>query len=89
MVESGFFGHSRIEGRPGGGADVRTGEKQFELRIPSQTDNLEMIRDFVSKVSAKVGFGEDDVDKIRIAVDEACTNVIKHAYEREEEDQWN
>ena len=61
-------------------------EKQFELKIPNQTDNLELIRDFIAKVSGKVGFGEDDIDKIRIAVDEACTNVIKHAYEQEGED---
>ena len=61
-------------------------EKQFELRIPNQTDNLDLIRDFVGKVSGKVGFTEDDIDKIRIAVDEACTNVIKHAYEQEGED---
>ena len=61
-------------------------EKHYELKIPSQTDNLELIRDFVSKVSAKVGFREEDVDKIQIAVDEACTNVIKHAYEKEGED---
>ena len=61
-------------------------EKHYELKIPSQTDNLELIRDFVSKVSEKVGFQDDDVDKIRIAVDEACTNVVKHAYEKEGED---
>jgi len=53
---------------------------EFQLRLPSQTDNLELIRDFVSKVAEKVGFGEDDVGKIELACDEACTNVIKHAY---------
>ncbi|UCE20017.1 MAG: ATP-binding protein [Gemmatimonadota bacterium] len=65
---------------------MKSDEKQYELKIPSQTDNLELIRDFVSKVSAKVGFHDDDVDKIQIAVDEACTNVIKHAYDKEGED---
>lgn len=65
---------------------MKTDEKQYELKIPNQTDNLELIREFVSKLSAKVGFNNDDVDKIQTAVDEACTNVIKHAYEREGED---
>ena len=65
---------------------MKRNEEHYELKIPSQTDNLELIRDFVSKVSAKVGFNEGDVDKIQIAVDEACTNVIKHAYEEEGED---
>jgi serine/threonine-protein kinase RsbW len=61
-------------------------EKHFELKIPNQTDNLELIRDFIGKVSGKVGFDDEEIDKIRIAVDEACTNVIKHAYEGEGED---
>ena len=56
--------------------------KKYQLRIPSQTDNLEIIRSFVSRVAEKVGFGDDDVSKIELAIDEACTNVIKHAYHK-------
>jgi len=52
----------------------------YKLKIPSQTDNLELIRNFVTGVANKVGFGNDDVSKIELAVDEACTNVIEHAY---------
>ena len=55
---------------------------EYQLRIPSQTDNLELIREFVSRVADKVGFNEDDIGKIELACDEACTNVIKHAYDR-------
>ena len=57
--------------------------KKYQLRIPSQTDNLEIIRSFVSRVAEKVGFDEDDVNKIELAIDEACTNVIKHAYKKD------
>ncbi|MBN1559243.1 ATP-binding protein [candidate division KSB1 bacterium] len=53
---------------------------EYRLRIPSETDNLELIREFVTKVADKVGFNSDDVGKIELACDEACTNVIKHAY---------
>jgi len=53
---------------------------QYKLRIPSQTDNLELIRYFVGKVAEHVGFDADEVGKIELAVDEACTNVMKHAY---------
>ena len=52
------------------------------MKIPGQTDNLEIIRDFVAKIARKVGFSTDDVEKIELAVDEACTNVIKHAYDK-------
>jgi len=57
-----------------------TTECEYQLRIPSETDNLELIREFVTKVADKVGFNSDDVGKIELACDEACTNVIKHAY---------
>ena len=53
---------------------------EYQLRIPSETDNLELIREFVTKVAEKVGFDSDDIGKIELACDEACTNVIKHAY---------
>jgi len=59
-----------------------TTECEYQLRIPSQTDNLELIREFVSRVAEKVGFNPDDIGKIELACDEACTNVIKHAYEK-------
>ena len=53
---------------------------KYQLKIPSKTDNLELIRAFVSRIAEKVGFNSDDVNKIELAVDEACANVIKHAY---------
>lgn len=56
---------------------------QYQLKIPGQTDNLELIRLFVSAVADKVGFAADEVSKIELAVDEACANVIKHAYAKE------
>lgn len=58
--------------------------KSYLLKIPSQTDNLEIIRNFISGIAKKVGFEEEDVNKIELAVDEACTNVIEHAYQHDE-----
>lgn len=51
-----------------------------ELKVKSTTDNLERIREFIKTVSAQSGFSDDVIDKISLAVDEACTNIIKHAY---------
>jgi serine/threonine-protein kinase RsbW len=59
---------------------LRTTRKKYQLRLPSQSDNLAIIREFVAKVAKKVGFNSDEASKIELAVDEACTNVIKHAY---------
>ena len=50
------------------------------LTILSQTELLNDVREFVSNHARKHGFADDDVNKISIAVDEACTNIIKHGY---------
>jgi serine/threonine-protein kinase RsbW len=53
------------------------------LSVPGRTDQLERIRAFVSDAARRTGFTEEDVNKIELAVDEACSNVIEHAYGRE------
>jgi len=53
-----------------------------QLRILSTTENLELARRFVADSARQHGFDQDDIDKITVAVDEACTNIIKHAYKK-------
>jgi len=59
-------------------------EKSFTLQVPSSTGNLALIREFVSTVGAQAGFDEKDVMRLQLAVDEACANVIEHAYDLED-----
>jgi serine/threonine-protein kinase RsbW len=54
--------------------------KEKELVVKSKTNNLSLIRDFVYAAAYDVGFQTDVIDNIILAVDEACTNIIKHAY---------
>ena len=54
---------------------------RYKIRFPSRTDNLEVVRDFVHRLALKAGFIEEGADQISLAVDEACTNVIKHAHQ--------
>ena len=51
-----------------------------ELIVKSRTENLSLIRDFVSKKASAAGLSKEDIENIMLAVDEACTNIIKHAY---------
>ncbi len=51
-----------------------------ELKVKSRTDNLSKIRDFISSNAAEAGIPSDSIDNIMLAVDEACTNIIRHAY---------
>lgn len=53
---------------------------QYSLSVQASTDHLSEVRDFVAEHAAEFGFSADDVDDIRLAVDEAYTNIIKHAY---------
>lgn len=48
--------------------------------VRSSTDNLTKVRDFIRSVSVEAGFKGEEINKIILAVDEACTNIIKHAY---------
>ncbi len=55
-------------------------EKKFTLQVPSSTENLALIREFVTSVGAQAGLDETGVAQLELAVDEACANVIEHAY---------
>lgn len=50
-------------------------------KILSRTDNLLEVREFISEEARAYGFSEEDAGNIVLAVDEACTNIIKHAYQ--------
>ena len=55
-------------------------EKKFTLHVPSSTENLALIREFVTNIATQSGLESSDVAKLELAVDEACANVIEHAY---------
>ena len=59
--------------------------RTHKLTIPSATRYLVDVRDFVTGHAAEAGFEEMVIEQLKLAVDEACTNVIKHAYKDEGE----
>ncbi len=59
---------------------MSTLEQKFSLKVPSSTKNLSMIREFINQVSEQAGLDTGDRGKLELAVDEACCNVIEHAY---------
>lgn len=52
----------------------------YELAVPAQFENLALIGDFIASVARRAGFDEKGVFNLQLACDEACTNVIEHAY---------
>lgn len=55
-------------------------ERKFKLQVPSSTENLALIREFVTTVGKQALMSDEDISKLELAVDEACANVIEHAY---------
>ena len=57
----------------------------YTMRIQSTTRNLSAVREFVQTHAQAAGFSDVAVEQYKLAVDEACTNVIKHAYKGRED----
>jgi serine/threonine-protein kinase RsbW len=55
--------------------------KEKKLQVKSRTENLSTIREFIQGFAASCGFKQDAIDNMTLACDEACTNIIKHAYQ--------
>jgi len=52
-----------------------------ELTIPNETQYLAAVREGVREVVTLGRFPEKELNKLTLAVDEAVTNVMEHAYE--------
>jgi len=50
------------------------------LDVPADPPAMFIVRALVDKISSTIGFEAEETDKLVLAVDEACTNVIRHAY---------
>ncbi len=51
-----------------------------KLKIPADESYLSEVREFVTEITRSLGFGTKDINSIKLAVDEGCTNIIRHAY---------
>ncbi len=56
----------------------------ISLTVPSKPKFLSVIRRVVSACAGDLRFSDDDARRLVLAVDEACSNVIKYAYEGDE-----
>ena len=50
------------------------------LTVHSRLEELQAIRAFIARAAERFGFSDIDCNKIQLAVDEACSNIIRHAY---------
>jgi anti-sigma regulatory factor (Ser/Thr protein kinase) len=52
----------------------------LQLSIPSETSFLGLVRDLTARMACSCGFDAKVASQIALAVDEAATNVLEHAY---------
>ncbi|WP_281440627.1 MULTISPECIES: ATP-binding protein [Paraclostridium] len=51
----------------------------IKMEVTSNPEYVSIIRLTVSGLANKIGFSLDDIEDIKVAVSEACTNAIKHS----------
>jgi serine/threonine-protein kinase RsbW len=56
---------------------------ELRLRVPGKFDRLEQISKFIEQAGFEAGLDQTAVSRCQLAVDEACTNIIEHAYQGE------
>ncbi|MED3575010.1 anti-sigma B factor RsbW [Cytobacillus praedii] len=56
----------------------------IEMKLPAKPDNIGIIRLTLSGIASSMGFTYEDVEDLKIAVSEACTNSVQHAYDKHE-----
>jgi serine/threonine-protein kinase RsbW len=54
------------------------------FRLPAVMENVPAVTQRLSEVAKEVGFGGQALYQIELAIDEACANVVEHAYRGEE-----
>mgnify|MGYP001183366107 CR=1 FL=1 len=52
----------------------------IEMIIPAKPEYLGVIRLAVSGIANRMGYAYDEIEDIKVAVTEACTNAVNHAY---------
>ena len=55
-----------------------TGARKYAF--PGRYDRVAELCGLVAAEAEKAGFDDDDIFRIELACDEACTNIIQHAY---------
>lgn len=54
--------------------------EKFELCVNTEMKNLEVIASFLTSIAGKLELDDDVSFALQMAVDEACANVMEHAY---------
>lgn len=54
----------------------------ISITIPANAENVDIVRLTLYGVANKAGFSYEEMEDMKVAVTEACNNVVLHAYDR-------
>jgi anti-sigma regulatory factor (Ser/Thr protein kinase) len=63
-----------------GGGSVPALESDITLTLPARPENIALVRHVIGALGAAISLPSSTVNDMRLAVTEACTNVVRHAY---------
>jgi anti-sigma regulatory factor (Ser/Thr protein kinase) len=58
-------------------------DSDIRLTVPARPENVSVIRHVIGALGDALALPPALIDDVRLAVTEACTNVVRHAYENE------
>src|ERR1700760_880486 len=59
---------------------VQRVDTDVKLTLPARPENVSVIRHVLGAFAESLHLPDDLVEDLRLAVTEACTNVVRHAY---------
>ncbi|GGD04949.1 serine-protein kinase RsbW [Thalassobacillus devorans] len=57
----------------------------IEIKVPAKPEYVGVVRLSTSGVANRMGFSYEDIEDLKVAISEAITNAVKHAYKESDE----
>ncbi|QDP39157.1 anti-sigma B factor RsbW [Radiobacillus deserti] len=56
----------------------------IEIKVPAKAEYVGVVRLTSSGIANRMGFSYEDIEDLKVAISEAMTNAVTHAYEHDE-----
>ncbi|WP_121604539.1 anti-sigma B factor RsbW [Virgibacillus sp. Bac332] len=57
----------------------------IELKVPAKAEYVGVVRLSISGIANRMGFSYEDIEDLKVAISEAITNTVTHAYNEQDD----